>query len=57
MPLCGFLFSIAGIVAGAVSINQIKRTRERGNGLAIAGIIVGVITLLIWMVGLTYTWG
>jgi drug/metabolite transporter (DMT)-like permease len=57
VPLCGFLFSIAGIVAGAVSINQIKRTRERGNGLAIAGIIVGVITLLIWMVGLTYTWG
>jgi hypothetical protein len=56
VPLCGFLFSIAGIIAGAVSINQIKRTRERGNGLAVAGIIVGVITLLIWVVGLTFTW-
>jgi len=56
-PFCGFLFSIAGIVAGAVGIGQIKRTGQSGNGLAVAGIVIGVITLLIWMVGLTVFWG
>ncbi|MBU3750931.1 MAG: DUF4190 domain-containing protein, partial [Mycobacterium sp.] len=56
-PLCGFLFSIAGIVTGAVGINQIRRTGQSGYGLAIAGIVVGILTLVIWMVGLTYAWG
>ena len=56
-PLCGFLFSIAGIVAGAVGINQIRRTGQSGYGLAIAGIVVGILTLVIWMVGLSYAWG
>jgi hypothetical protein len=43
--LCG-VGSIAGIVLGVVALNQIKQTHEQGQGLAIAGIAVGAVTLL-----------
>jgi hypothetical protein len=38
-------------------MNQIKRTRQSGYGLAIAGIVIGIVTLLIWMVGISFAWG
>ncbi|EUA50227.1 hypothetical protein I553_9517 [Mycobacterium xenopi 4042] len=44
--LCG-IGSIVGIVLGAVALNQIKQTRQEGYGLAVAGIVVGVATLLV----------
>ncbi len=43
----GGLGSIAGIWLGAVARREILGSRERGAGLAVAGIIVGVITLLV----------
>src|SRR5437763_11612025 len=39
--------SIAGIWLGAVARRRIPETGESGNGLAVAGIIVGAVTLLI----------
>jgi uncharacterized protein DUF4190 len=39
--------SIAGIWLGAAARRRIPETGERGNGLAVAGIVVGVVTLLI----------
>ncbi len=36
-----FLLSFTGIILGAISLGQIKRTRESGRGLAIAAIIIG----------------
>lgn len=53
ISLCG-LGSIAGIVLGVVALNQIKVSGESGRGLAIAGIVVGAVTLLfslLWLVG------
>lgn len=44
--LCG-IGSIIGIVLGIVALNQIKQTRQEGYGLAIAGIVVGVASLVI----------
>lgn len=45
--ILGFLFPIGGIVAGAVALAQVKRTGEKGRGLAIGGIIAGsVLTVL-----------
>jgi hypothetical protein len=44
--LCG-IGSIVGIALGIVALNQIKQTREGGHGLAIAGIVVGAVTLLL----------
>ncbi len=52
--VCCGLGSIVGIVLGFVAMNQIKQSGEKGNGLAIAGIAVGVMTLLInvvWTIG------
>ena len=42
MGLCG----VAGIVTGFLGMNQIKNTLEKGKGMAIAGIILGILTLL-----------
>lgn len=39
-----------GIVLGAVALNQIKQTRQEGYGLAVAGIVVGVATLLVSLI-------
>jgi len=41
------LGSLAGIVLGISARRRIAETGERGAGLAIAGIAVGIITLLI----------
>lgn len=52
--VCCGIGSIVGIILGVVSMNQIKQTGENGHGLAIAGIAVGVVTLLInavWTIG------
>lgn len=38
--------SLAGIIMGTVARRQIAVTGERGAGLALAGIVVGVITLV-----------
>jgi hypothetical protein len=42
----GGIGSLAGIALGVSARRRITHTGERGNGLAIAGIIVGIITLL-----------
>ncbi|MFJ6651678.1 septum formation family protein [Microbacterium sp. NPDC091313] len=45
--ILGFLVPLGGIIAGAVGLAQVKRTGEKGRGLAIAGIVVGsVMTVL-----------
>jgi hypothetical protein len=53
----GFVFAPAGIVLGVMARKQIKQTGEEGDGLALAGIIVGsiataffVLFIVIWIV-------
>jgi hypothetical protein len=36
-----FLFPIAGVICGHIARSQIKRTGEGGDGLALAGLILG----------------
>lgn len=36
-----FFIGLVGVICGAISLTQIKRTGEKGRGLAIAGIAVG----------------
>jgi hypothetical protein len=43
----GGLGSVAGIWLGSAARRRIAETGERGSGLAAAGIIVGVITLIV----------
>lgn len=32
---------VAGIITGHIALNQIARTREKGRGMALAGVIIG----------------
>jgi Domain of unknown function (DUF4190) len=43
----GGLGSIAGIVMGVAARRHIAMTDERGRGIAVAGVVIGVITLLL----------
>ncbi len=43
----GGLGSVAGIVLGLVARRRISQSGERGHGLAIAGIILGAVTLVL----------
>ena len=36
-----FVVPVAGIVSGHIALAQIRRTGERGHGLALAGTVVG----------------
>jgi hypothetical protein len=52
-----FVFAPAGLVTGIVARRQIKRTHEDGDGLALAGIIVGgiataffVLLIVVWII-------
>lgn len=42
--------SIVAIALGAIALNQIKRTRQEGYGLAVAGIVIGIATLLVSLI-------
>jgi hypothetical protein len=44
-----FVFAPAGIVLGFIARKQISQTGEEGDGLALAGIIVGSIACAIWV--------
>lgn len=43
--VCSLFINILGIIFGHVALSQIKRTNEGGQGLAIAGLIIGYISL------------
>ena len=43
-----FVFAPAGIVLGVMARKQIRQTNEEGDGLALAGIIIGSIATGLW---------
>ncbi|ARC55533.1 hypothetical protein AS850_00390 [Frondihabitans sp. 762G35] len=45
-----FVINIAGLVVSIVALSQIKRTGERGRGLALAGIIIGAVSIVLSIV-------
>ncbi|WP_309616102.1 DUF4190 domain-containing protein [Salinibacterium sp.] len=46
---------LAGIITGHIALNQIKKTGEQGNVLAIIGLIVGYIGIVVVVI-LTIVW-
>lgn len=49
----GFIPAIIGIILGVVGGNQIKQTGENGAGMAKAGIIIGIVAIvlsIIWII-------
>ena len=43
-------FNIVAIILGFIGLNQVKKTGERGRGLAIAAIIIGFASILFWII-------
>ncbi|MDF2444595.1 MAG: hypothetical protein JWR01_2798 [Subtercola sp.] len=41
-----FFVSLAAIITGHIALRQIKRTQEKGRGLAIAGLVLGYLGIL-----------
>ncbi|MWA01381.1 DUF4190 domain-containing protein [Actinomadura sp. LD22] len=53
---CG-LTSVLAIIFGHVAQSQIKRTREEGSGMAVAGLILGYIVTAGWAIfWIFYIW-
>jgi Domain of unknown function (DUF4190) len=42
--------AIAAIVLGIIGLDQIKRTRQDGYALAVAGIVIGIATLIVYLI-------
>jgi hypothetical protein len=47
--ILGIVVPIGGIVCGPIALSQIKRTGENGRGLALAGLVIGVILTLAYI--------
>ncbi|MCS5732614.1 DUF4190 domain-containing protein [Herbiconiux daphne] len=43
-------FNIIAVILGIIALSQIKKTGESGRGLAIAGIIIGGIGFVFWII-------
>ncbi|NEG69800.1 DUF4190 domain-containing protein [Bifidobacterium choloepi] len=43
--ICSFFFAIVGLVLSIVGLVQVNKTRERGRGLAIAGICISAVEI------------
>ncbi len=49
--ITGFLFPVAGIITGAVALAQVKRSGEKGRGLALGGLIAGSVLTALTFIG------
>jgi nitrogen fixation/metabolism regulation signal transduction histidine kinase len=47
-----FFVSLGAIVTGHIALTQIRRTGERGHGLALAGVILGYIGLVLGFIAI-----
>ena len=48
----GFPFNLLGIIFSAIGLSQIKKSnpRQKGKGMAIAGLICSILSFLIYLV-------
>jgi len=48
--ILAFFVSLGGLIVSIIALGQIKRTGERGRGLALAGAIIGGLSLVIGII-------
>lgn len=48
--ILAFVFSLAGLIVSLIALSQIKKTGERGHGLALAGVILSAVFLVLGIV-------
>ncbi|MBX3099215.1 MAG: DUF4190 domain-containing protein [Salinibacterium sp.] len=44
-----FVIPLAGIIVGFIALGQIKKTGEGGHGLALAGVVLGIVFSVLWL--------
>ncbi|MBD8658660.1 DUF4190 domain-containing protein [Frigoribacterium sp. CFBP 8754] len=49
--ILAFFVPLVGVILGFVARSQIKRTGEKGSGLALAAIIIGLAIIVIYVIG------
>jgi Domain of unknown function (DUF4190)/GYF domain 2 len=55
---CGFVLGIAGVVCGHLALSKIqKEPHLQGKGLATAGLIIGYLAIVFWVVYLVFFGG
>ena len=50
--VASFFVSLAGIICGHIALGQIKKTGQRGRGLALAGTIIGYVVLALEIIAI-----
>jgi ABC-type spermidine/putrescine transport system permease subunit II len=50
--ILAFVVSLGGIICGHIALAQIKKTGEKGRGLALAGTILGYVFTVLWIIGI-----
>ncbi|AMM22773.1 hypothetical protein AX769_21780 (plasmid) [Frondihabitans sp. PAMC 28766] len=48
--ILAFVISIGGLVVSIIALTQIKKTGERGRGLALAGVIISAVAIIITII-------
>lgn len=43
-------FQLVGVITGHIALSQIKKTGEKGRGLAIAGLVIGYVGILLGII-------
>lgn len=49
-PYLGFLLGIIAIIFASISLKEIKRKNEQGRGLAIAGLVCGIVGTVLYAI-------
>jgi hypothetical protein len=55
---CGFVVGIGGVVCGHLALSKIQREPQlQGRGLALAGLIIGYLAILFWVLYIVFFGG
>ncbi|MFJ7289549.1 DUF4190 domain-containing protein [Curtobacterium sp. AB451] len=50
--ILAFVVNIAGLVVSIIALTQIKKTGERGRGLALAGVIISALSIVFGIISI-----
>lgn len=50
IPYIGFLFGIIAIILSAISLKEIRTRYEQGKGMAIAGLVCGIVGTFLYAI-------
>jgi general secretion pathway protein G len=54
---CGFVFGVPGVICGHIALSHIRDTTLQGHGMAVAGLTIGYVSIMLWLVLITPIFG